>query len=195
MEHTSNNSNAIIIITAIMLLWGVGNSNSVQHSLHLAEGPIVFVTTSSPHQRWPISLVRASMRVWWFLSSHRHKWAQISSKSAPGAVLTGGSCAVVKVPSLFFRVAIQVNQMWRCWWEWEFWKEPQRSVINLETGKTELMPLVCKPGAGLPSGPGAAWESRARVQGCRCADTTEPPGMSCRRTAPTGGGFGPSAPS
>lgn len=54
---------------------------------------------------------------------------------------------------------------------------------------------MSKPAAAPPSGPAAVLVGRAQARDCRCADTSEPPAMCCRRTAPAGGGSGPSAPS
>lgn len=54
---------------------------------------------------------------------------------------------------------------------------------------------MSKPVAAPPSGLAAALVGRAQARDCRCADTTEPPAMCCRRTAPAGDGSGPSAPS
>lgn len=54
---------------------------------------------------------------------------------------------------------------------------------------------MSKPVAAPPSGLAAVLVGRAQARDCRCADTTEPPAMSCRRRAPAGDGSGPSAPS
>lgn len=54
---------------------------------------------------------------------------------------------------------------------------------------------MSKPVVAPPSGLAAVSVGRAQARDCRCADTTEPPAMSCRRTAPAGDGSGPSAPS
>lgn len=57
------------------------------------------------------------------------------------------------------------------------------------------MSRISKPVAAPPSGPAAVLGGQAQVLGCRCADTTGPPAMRGRRTAPAGDGCGPSAPS
>lgn len=54
---------------------------------------------------------------------------------------------------------------------------------------------MSEPVAALRSGLAAALGGQARVRGCRCADTTEPPAMRCRKMAPAGDGSGPSTPS
>lgn len=54
---------------------------------------------------------------------------------------------------------------------------------------------MSKPVAAPPSGLAAVLVGRAQARDCRCADTTEPPAMCCRRTARAGDGSGPSAPS
>lgn len=65
------------------------------------------------------------------------------------------------------------------------------SALNLENEHTECMSWVFKPAKGLPSGPVRVLERRARVQVCRCADTTAPPGTCCRKRVPVVDGSGP----
>lgn len=54
---------------------------------------------------------------------------------------------------------------------------------------------MSEPVAALRSGLAAALGGQAQGRGCRCADTSEPPAMRCRKTAPAGDGSGPSSPS
>lgn len=180
MEHTSNNREAIIIITSIMHS-AAGSRGSaaptVRYALctwlkfQLYSLPQAHHTGVGQQTQWEHPSVRISVIT---LARMRAKNKQNCTRGqgeSAQVVLCRGMRGQSNEEVLIRAAALGNNS-----WNW----------------KTELILLVCKPEAGLPSGPKAAWESRARVQGCRCADTTEPPGMCCRRTAPAEGGFGPS---